>query len=116
MDQKKQQVLRTLEQALGVVTTACRSAGISRDTFYRWKQEDEDFARQVQDINEIAIDFAESQLHQQIKDGNTSATIFYLKSKAKQRGYVERQEITGADGNKVDVTIEVLRNGDQPKD
>jgi hypothetical protein len=35
---------------------------------------------------------AESQLHKQMKDGSTSATIFYLKTKGRKRGYIERQE------------------------
>ena len=45
------------------------------------------------------MDYAESQLHKQIGEGSTSATIFYLKTKGKSRGYIERQEITGADGD-----------------
>jgi hypothetical protein len=40
----------------------------------------------------MTIDFAESQLHKQIKEGSTAATIFFLKTKGKQRGYVERIE------------------------
>ncbi len=39
------------------------------------------------------MDFAESQLYKQIKEGSTAATIFYLKTKGKKRGYIERQEI-----------------------
>ena len=39
------------------------------------------------------MDFAESQLHQQIKDGSVAATIFYLKTKGKKRGYIEKSEL-----------------------
>ena len=35
----------------------------------------------------------ESQLHDQIRDGNTTATIFYMKCKMRSRGYVERQDV-----------------------
>jgi hypothetical protein len=38
-----------------------------------------------------------------IKAGNVTAIIFYLKTQAKDRGYVERQELTGADGGKLQV-------------
>lgn len=51
------------------------------------------FKKEVDDIQNIALDFAESQLHKQIQDGNTTATIFLLKTKGKKRGYIERQEI-----------------------
>jgi hypothetical protein len=41
----------------------------------------------------VALDFAESQLHKQIQSGEVSSTIFYLKTKGKKRGYVERSEV-----------------------
>ena len=39
----------------------------------------------------------ESHLHKLIRDGNPAATIFFLKTKGKNRGYVERQEIAVAE-------------------
>jgi hypothetical protein len=37
---------------------------------------------------------------------NPAAIIFFLKTQGKSRGYVERQEVTGADGKKLfEVTI-----------
>lgn len=92
-EQHKKAIIEALEQSLGVVTTACKKVGIGRTTFYEWIKTDKKFAAEVKDIENIALDFAESQLHQQIKGGNTSATIFYLKTKGKQRGYVEKQII-----------------------
>lgn len=87
----KKALLEALEKSLGVVTTACKIVGISRVTYYEYLK-DPEFKAQVDDIENIALDFAESQLHKQIRDGNVSSTIFYLKTKGKNRGYVERTE------------------------
>jgi hypothetical protein len=105
---KKETMLKALEKSLGIVTVACKNADVPRSTFYKWLKEDEDFASEVKDIENIALDFAESQLHKQIADNSTSATIFYLKTKGKNRGYIERQEITGADGMPSNFQIEII--------
>lgn len=89
----KKAMIQALEKSLGVVTTACKKIGIGRTTFYQWLKDDEDFKKEVDDINNVVLDFAESQLHKQIKEGSTAATIFYLKTKGKRRGYVEKSEI-----------------------
>jgi hypothetical protein len=89
----KKALLDALEKSLGVVTTACKTSNVGRTTYYDWLKTDDDFKQQVESIQDIALDFAESQLHKQIGDGSTAATIFYLKTKGKNRGYVERQEI-----------------------
>ncbi len=90
--QTKKALLDALEKSLGIVTTACKIVGVNRTTFYQYLKDDPDFAQAVKDIEEVTLDFAESQLHKQIKDGNTPATIFYLKTKGKRRGFVERTE------------------------
>lgn len=87
----KKALLDALEKTLGIVTSACKIVGISRVTYYEYMK-DAEFKAQVDDIGEIAVDFAESQLHKQIKEGNVSSTIFYLKTKGKNRGYIERTE------------------------
>jgi len=109
-EQHKKAILEALEKHLGIVTTACRTVGVGRTTFYGWLNEDKEFAKKVEDVQNIALDFAESQLHKQIGDGNTSATIFYLKTKGKGRGFVERQEITGANGMPTNFQIEIIEN------
>jgi len=96
--QQKKLMIEALEKTLGVVTTACKSSGIPRTTHYRWMNEDAEYASAVNDLENLTLDFAESQLYQQIKQGNTTATIFFLKTKGKKRGYIERQELTGAEG------------------
>ena len=93
----KKAMIEALEKSLGIVTAACKLVGISRDTHYRWMKEDTDYKSQVHELGDVALDFAESHLHKLIKDGNPAATIFYLKTKGKERGYVERQEIAVAE-------------------
>jgi hypothetical protein len=104
---KKESIIAALEQSLGVVTTACKATDIPRSTFYKWLGEDKEFAKDVKDISNIALDFAESQLHKQMREGNTAATIFYLKTKGKKRGYIERQELE-VDGD-MNLTVEYIK-------
>lgn len=99
IEQHKKALLEALESSLGVVTSACKKVGVGRTTFYNYVNADEEFAKAVQDIENVALDFAESQLHQQIKTGNATSTIFYLKTKGKKRGYVERMENVNTNKN-----------------
>ena len=89
-DINKKALVEALQQSLGVVTTACKKVGIHRSTFYDWMNDDEDFAAEVRDVENIALDFAESNLYKKIREGDTSSIIFYLKTKGKKRGYIER--------------------------
>lgn len=58
---------------------------------------------------ETRLDKAEKKLDQLIGAGDTTALIFYLKTKGKKRGYIERTEITGADGDKLNaITVEII--------
>ena len=90
---KKAKMLKALEKSLGVVTSACKMANVGRTTYYEWLDKDPEFKKAVDDFNNIALDFAESKLYELIQEGNVTATIFYLKTKGKKRGYIERQEI-----------------------
>ena len=96
---KKERLLKALEKSLGIVSTACESLGISRTTYYKYYNEDKDFKRSVDSIGDIALDYAESQLFELIKEKNVTAIIFYLKTKGKKRGYIEKQEVSHNSNN-----------------
>jgi hypothetical protein len=91
--QTKKALIGALKETLGVVTAACEAVGVDRATFYRYYNDDEDFQKEVKDMQEYALDFAESALFKSIKKGSDTATIFFLKTKGKDRGYIEKQEI-----------------------
>ena len=99
MEKGKEEVLRKLNNNSGIVASACKAAGISRYTFYEWKKNDPEFAEKVEDIIELQKDFCEALILKKMKEGDTTMIIFYAKTKMKDRGFVERQEVTGADGS-----------------
>ncbi len=99
----KKELLGALEKSLGIVTTACKACQVARSTFYDWYNNDLDFKASVDDVGEVSLDFAESKLLEQISANNSTATIFYLKTKGKKRGYVERSEVV----NRVDIETEL---------
>ena len=90
---KKGEMIKALVKSLGIVTLACKEVDIERSTHYDWLKVDEEYKQAVEDISDVALDFAESKLHKQIDKEDTTATIFYLKTKGKKRGYIERQEL-----------------------
>ena len=94
---KKEMFIKNLRKNLGNITDACNAIKISRQTYYDWKNTDDEFKQECENIPEELLDIAEHALLTEIKDpkskGHTTAYIFYLKTKGKKRGYDERHQI-----------------------
>ena len=88
----KENILIALEKTLGNISLSCKKVGISRRAFYDLKKSDLNFSKEVNEIKEVAIDFAESKLLENIKNNKEASIFFFLKTQAKNRGYVERVE------------------------
>ena len=71
-------------QKVPIVQAVCEKLGISRTTFYRWKSSDKVFRKNVDDSLSqgygLINDLAESKIINQIKEGNMTANIFWLKN------------------------------------
>lgn len=110
----KAEVIVALGQNLGIISRAVDAVGCSRSQYYEWLKDDKDFALMAQEVTERTLDYVEGQMFKLIEgvtvedenhvDENgdpmiyktipdKSLIIFYLKTKGKARGYVERQEI-----------------------
>ena len=70
------------------ITSACGIMGISRTTFYNWKEADPLFAEAIQQLHEARLDNIESKVHD-IAMGNTqytlTACIFLLNTQRSDR-------------------------------
>ena len=109
----KLKMLSALEKSLGIVTNALKIAEVSRSQYYEWLRVDEEFKSKVKDVDNIALDFAESNLYKQIKENNHSSTQFYLKNKGRDRGYGDRLDITTG-GDKINkIEIEIVKSKDK---
>ena len=92
MEEKKEKFLEALAHGYGIIATACEAIGIGRSTYYRWYNADPEFKERVDEITETQVDFVESKLMQSINANDTTAIIFYLKTKGKKRGYNEKAQ------------------------
>lgn len=130
VDNHKKQLIEALDKYKGIVSTACKSVGLSRTTFYDYVNGDPEFAKQVEEAQENAIDFVEGKLFEKIngiqmlgKGGSEddddeptytlppsdTAIIFYLKTKGKKRGYIEKTEVYNSGSISVTVSKEVAK-------
>lgn len=87
-----------------VVQIACEKIGVGRATYYRWHNQDKEFAensdKAIQEGNSLVNDMAESQLMSAIRDKNMTAIIFWLKHH--HSAYATRVEISQADSEDKD--------------
>lgn len=70
------------------ISVACKSAGLSRQSVYRWMREDEKFNEKVEEALKLGIesmcDLAESKLLVNVNSGNQRAIEFILINNRKQ--------------------------------
>lgn len=88
----KQALVNALIMYHGIIQCACEACNVSRATFNTYVREDSKFADLVIEAREVAIDFVESKLFENIDKGYEASIIFFLKTRAKHRGYIERSE------------------------
>lgn len=93
-----QTVVDAIQEARGNKTTVARSLMVSRATVYNWIKEYPEIAQAFQDERERRLDVGESALDAAVERGEAWAVCFLLKTQGKDRGYIERQEVTGKDG------------------
>ncbi len=83
-----------------IIYKACDAVGISRSCFYKWKDEDAEFAEKLSEIEERVLDDLEA-LARRVAPMEPAVLIFMLKTKGKSRGYVEKQEVAHSGGMQV---------------
>lgn len=98
-------VLGKLDEFNGNIRAVADSLSVARSTVYRKINKSKTLQAALKDSRESMKDNVESVLYNEALNGNMTAVIFYLKTQAKDRGYVERQEVAGVDGQELGVKL-----------
>lgn len=97
-EKRKQEIIEALRSQQGLLSLAAKKAGVSYWTVWKYAKDYAEVRKAVAESKEAMLDYAEGKLFKKMEAGDIAAIIFYLKTKGKGRGYIERSEITGAEG------------------
>ena len=104
-----EQVMQALRYSRGILSIAARyltkSTGrkVDRSTLSTRIKNNPQLAQYRRQLEETLKDVAEHHLTQGIENGDPRFVNFYLSTKAKDRGYTRRDEITGVNGGAIRV-------------
>jgi len=104
-EQTARRIIEALKESRGLLTDAAKRAGVSYSTVWQYAHNYPSVKQAVEEAKEGMLDLAESKLFHAINNGNMTAIIFFLKTKGKERGYVERSEHTGENGLPIQVEV-----------
>lgn len=101
-----------LRELHGNMAAVGRVFGVTRQAVYDFCKKRPSLMAVSADVREAMKDNGESALYAAVLRGEAWAVCFYLKTQAKDRGYTERQELTGKNGGPMehrDMTDDQLR-------
>lgn len=95
------EIERALRSHNGYVYAAARSLGCTPKTIYRRLSKVQYLQDALDEIRGFELDYTELKLHEAIERGERWAIALKLKTQGKDRGYSERTEVTGKEGERV---------------
>ena len=110
----KEQVEEAIKGSVGIMSTIAKRLDcnwrIAKKYCGKWECTRQALANE----NESIIDLAESKAFSLIKEGDAGMIKWFLSRKGKNRGYTERQEITGAGGGPIQTsgTLTIIEYND----
>lgn len=103
----KEALIAALKELDGNQAAAARRFGCHRSLIGKYANDDPEVRALIDDLQETFIDEAESKLYQHIREGNVAACIFFLKTRARHRGYSERLELIPLAQQQIEVELGV---------
>ena len=105
------QVVKAVEGTFGVKQVACNRLGCVRATLDNYIARHPAVAVAYQHERGRLVDMAQSKLAEMVNAGDAWAVKFVLATLGKHEGFVERQELTGAEGGPIVVSWDDIAHG-----
>lgn len=96
-----ERIIECLRETNGLVSLAAKRVPCSITTINTRRKNVQAVEQVVRECRDELVDYGELALRRAVVDGEPWAVGLVLKTLGRDRGYVERQEITGADGGAV---------------
>jgi hypothetical protein len=88
------EIIKAVHDAKGMLTIAAKNLGVSYVTMLNYQANIPEVAQAVKDARNAMLDAAELKLYTKaVKDGDTTALIFLLKTQGRIRGYNDKLDI-----------------------
>lgn len=98
---KRDVIIKAIYDAHGLETVVAQTLGVPTLQISALRLNDEEVKKAFKEAKERQLDITELQLFKKIHTGDLGALIWYLKTQGKDRGYVERREYSGPDGEPI---------------
>ena len=102
-------VIVELTRHRGKLARTARALGIQYGVLHRMVSDDETLQDIITSVREDLVDTAEETITKAVAAGSERASIFILSTLGRNRGYAERVEVTGKNGEDIQVTLNIGR-------
>lgn len=85
-------IIEAMDNSRGIISNIAKKLDVSRNTVYQWIDSDDELKEALKNANECLLDNAEDKLVNLVDQQDFRAISFILKTRGKDRGYVETME------------------------
>ena len=103
-----EQIIEALRKTKGLIGLAADELKCDRKTIYNHVKRSAAVREALESVRERNLDVAESKLLGAIDGGESWAITYYLSRIGRERGYGDRNELTGLNGGAIETTIRVV--------
>ena len=105
----KTKVSEALKMYLGNMSKAAEACGVTRQYLYQYLDKHPELKEVRDESREMLVDNIEYKSYEIAMRGHAGLLKYFLATLGKSRGYVERQELTGAEGEAITLKVSGIK-------